>query len=84
MANSTDSADKSTVLKHLATLGKHIALGIGAEFVGWALIGIVWLAFSGGVFGAIVAIVLGVVISIVWRDVRLRRERPPQHMGQSE
>jgi hypothetical protein len=84
MANSTDSAEESTNPERRATFGEQLALGVAAEFAFWCVMGILWLAFSGGVAGAIVAIILGVVISIVWRDVRRRSERPPQHTGHNE
>lgn len=62
----------------LTTRGEDFALGMAFEVLLWVAVGVLWLAFSGGVVGAVIAIVAGGAILLLWRAVIKRSRNPIQ------
>jgi hypothetical protein len=62
----------------LTTRGESFALGIAFEILFWIAIGVLWLAFSGGIVGAVTAIVVGGTVFVLWRAVAKRSRNPIQ------
>ena len=62
----------------LTTRGENFALGVAFEVLLWVAAGVLWLAFSGGVVGAVIAIVAGGAIVLLWRAVASRSRNPIQ------
>jgi hypothetical protein len=60
-------------------LGTRVAHYSIAGFIFWALVALVWLAFEGGVVGALTAAAVAIFIGIAWRDLARRAKNPTQH-----
>jgi uncharacterized membrane protein len=48
------------------------------EFVFWIVIGLLLLAFEGGIIGLIIVALVAVVVGFAWRDVTRRSKSPIQ------
>jgi O-antigen/teichoic acid export membrane protein len=57
-------------------LGTRVAHFAIAEFVICALVALVWLAFEGGIVGAVIAASAAIVIGIAWKDLARRANNP--------
>jgi hypothetical protein len=57
-------------------LGSRVSHFLFLEFGLWALIGVLWLAFEGGVVGLIVLAVVAIVVGFAWRDFGRRAKNP--------
>ncbi len=68
----------------LTSRGESFALGVAFEIAFWLVVGALWLAFSGGVVGAIVAVVGGGVVFLLIRAVVKRSENPIQRPVRDE
>ena len=61
-----------------APVGSRISHWVGLEFAFWVVIGLLWLAFEGGVVGLTIVGCIAVFGGFAWRDIRRRREKPLQ------
>jgi len=46
------------------------------EFAFWIVVGLLWLAFEGGVVGLIITVAVALFVGIAWRDIARRSQNP--------
>ncbi len=68
MDTETDSNKHNSSL--LERLGMGFAAGVLMEFAFWIFAGLLWIAFSGGVWGIVIALALAGCVVFVWWDLR--------------
>ena len=62
----------------LTSKGESFVLGVALEVAFWLVVGLLWLAFSGGVVGAVIALVVGGSVFVLVRAVVKRSRNPIQ------
>ena len=60
----------------LERLGVGVAVGVLVEFAFWIILGLLTLAFTGGVWGAAISGILGACLVFIWWDIRPSSDSP--------
>lgn len=63
----SSNKQKSSLLERL---GMGFAAGVLAEFAFWIFAGLLWVAYSGGVWGIVIALVLAVCVAFILWDIQ--------------
>ena len=62
-------------------LGSRVSHFAFLEFGLWLVVGLLWLAFEGGIVGLIVLATIALVVAFAWRDFARRAKSPIQSRG---